>query len=101
MEQIIEEFGRLVRKKVGGHVRKVVLFGSHARGTATPDSDYDFLIVADNASREIRDAVVSAAVEILDRYNSLIGAVVCDEQQWEEKKRFPIGLNILSEGIEI
>jgi len=28
-------------------VRKVYLFGSRARGTERPDSDYDFLIVAD------------------------------------------------------
>jgi uncharacterized protein len=37
--------------------RKVVLFGSHAKGTARPDSDIDFLIVEDgpfNAQRSRR-----------------------------------------------
>ena len=28
--------------------RKVVLFGSHARGTARPDSDLSFLILEDS-----------------------------------------------------
>jgi predicted nucleotidyltransferase len=28
--------------------RKVVLFGSHARGTARPDSDLSFLIIEEN-----------------------------------------------------
>ena len=27
------------------HPKKVILFGSHARGTATPQRDYDFLVV--------------------------------------------------------
>ena len=37
--------------------RKVALFGSHARGTARPDHDLDFLIVEDgpfNAQRSRR-----------------------------------------------
>ena len=28
--------------------RRVILFGSRARGTATPDSDYDILVVVDS-----------------------------------------------------
>jgi len=32
--------------------RKVVLFGSHARGTVRPDPDLDFLIIEDGRSAE-------------------------------------------------
>jgi predicted nucleotidyltransferase len=28
-----------------GHPDKIILFGSHARGTATPDSDVDLLVI--------------------------------------------------------
>ncbi len=28
-----------------GHPQKIILFGSHARGEAHPDSDYDLLII--------------------------------------------------------
>lgn len=39
----IEELGR----RIGGefHPERVLLFGSHARGAATPDSDVDLLVV--------------------------------------------------------
>ena len=38
------------------HPDKIYLFGSVARGDATPDSDYDFMvIVPDNAPAELRD----------------------------------------------
>jgi len=38
------------------HSEKVYLFGSHARGEAGPDSDYDLLLVMpDDASRDLLD----------------------------------------------
>lgn len=32
---------------------KVILFGSHAKGTAHEDSDYDFLIIKETATRRL------------------------------------------------
>lgn len=43
----IEEFGRKIGDEFGAE--KVVLFGSYARGTATPDSDIDLLVVAETS----------------------------------------------------
>jgi len=40
------------------NVKQVILFGSHARGTATRKSDYDIIIIQDSAER------------FFDRYNS-------------------------------
>lgn len=49
--------------------RRIILFGSRARGTAQPDSDYDILVVAETdlpfedrgvqARRAVRDVRVS------------------------------------------
>jgi uncharacterized protein len=43
-----EAVRRLVRDL---HPRAIILFGSRARGTARPDSDYDLLVISD----QIRD----------------------------------------------
>src|SRR3990172_4685660 len=40
----IEEFGRRIGEEFGAE--KVILFGSHAQGTAEQDSDIDLLVVA-------------------------------------------------------
>ena len=34
-------------------LRRVILFGSHARGEARPDSDVDLCLVADGAERQL------------------------------------------------
>lgn len=45
-----QTFGELVQRLVRAlHPEKIVLFGSYARGNATPDSDVDLLIVMETA----------------------------------------------------
>jgi predicted nucleotidyltransferase len=40
----IERFGRQIGQQFGAE--RVILFGSYAQGTATPDSDIDLLVIA-------------------------------------------------------
>ena len=44
-DELLKEMTNMIVNEV--NPRKVVLFGSHARGTARPDSDLDFLVVED------------------------------------------------------
>ncbi len=101
MDKITQQFARLVRQKLEQHIKKMILFGSHARGEATEDSDYDVLVIVDRRDKNVQELVLDASVEVMDRYYALVGSIVCDENEWERKKSFPIGLNILKEGIEI
>jgi predicted nucleotidyltransferase len=54
----------------GARIRRVILYGSRAQGTATPDSDFDFLVVeADPVSkreemRRLREAVKDLPVPV-------------------------------------
>ena len=43
----IEQFGKRIGEQFGAE--KVILFGSHAEGTATEDSDVDLLVVAETS----------------------------------------------------
>ncbi|MDR2192660.1 MAG: nucleotidyltransferase domain-containing protein [Endomicrobium sp.] len=39
---------QLVEKLKAADPYKIVLFGSHAKGTATPESDIDLMVILDN-----------------------------------------------------
>ena len=56
--QIVEHF----------HPQQVVLFGSYASGTPTPDSDVDLLVVMETPLRNVEQAVeIRKAVDALSR----------------------------------
>ena len=57
-------FARAVRRLDG--VRKVILFGSVARGTAGPSSDVDVAVVVDRRQKDLRDQILRAAERIQD-----------------------------------
>jgi predicted nucleotidyltransferase len=101
MDEIVMKFSDMLRQKLGNHLKKIILFGSRARGDFTEDSDYDTLIIVDKKDRNIYESLSYIGAEITEKYCALIGSIVCDEEEWERKKYFPAGLNIIKEGIEI
>lgn len=88
-ETLIAEAGR--RLAVAAPDSQVILFGSHARGEANPQSDVDFLVVEPEVANEaeesvrlhrtLRDLRVPADVivvsrEYADRWRGVRGGVV-------------------------
>lgn len=50
-KSIIDRYARLLKQK-GIKVSKIILFGSHAKGTAKPDSDIDLAIISSQFGRD-------------------------------------------------
>lgn len=90
-----------MRVRVGPRVRRIVLFGSRARGDARDDSDYDVLVVVDRRSSEVRKTLLAIEVGILDRYGSLVSCLLRDEREWAASQGLPIGLNVAREGVAL
>jgi predicted nucleotidyltransferase len=95
------EFARLVRSRLGERVRKIILFGSRARGEARPHSDYDVVVVVDRRTPEAREAILEIEVGLMDRHGSLVACLLRDERQWEASQRQPIGVNVAREGVPL
>ena len=51
----IEQFGKSIGEQFGAE--KVILFGSHAEGTATEDSDVDLLVIIPFEGRSVDQSV--------------------------------------------
>lgn len=100
-DSIILDFKNLVRKRLGENVLMIKLFGSRARGENDEYSDYDFLVVVDKKEKDFKEKLIDISVEILNKYDKLVGFILWDKKEWQWKRKLPIGLNILKEGIEL
>lgn len=54
MNQILSLYIENVKKIYGSHLRKIILYGSYARGEATEYSDTDIMILVDLDDTEIK-----------------------------------------------
>ncbi len=82
----------------------VILFGSHARGTATEDSDWDILILLNTASvsRKIEQEYRHELFDIELETGEPISTFVYSKTIWESKLAMtPLYSNIAKEGIKI
>ena len=93
----LNEFVKTLKERYKGRIKKIILFGSYARGDYDEESDIDILIIGDVPQREI--SFLSA--EILLKYGEVISAIVKSEEEFEKYKNFSFYKNVLKEGIVI
>jgi Nucleotidyltransferase domain. len=93
-------FSSRLREKVPG-LRRVILFGSRARGDAREGSDYDFAVILEKKNAKTIEAVRGTEVDFLDKYDTLSSSIIFNTAEWERHKSLPIGLNIAREGVQL
>lgn len=102
MDIIIDQFPKLIRDRLKNHVKKIILFGSRARGNFNPEkSDYDFVLIVDERNKHVENTINEVGGSLLFEYSELVSSIVWDEKEWEDRKRYPIGINILKDGKEL
>ena len=101
---VLEDFTKRV-SDFAPEVQSVILFGSVARGQATPRSDIDILVIAPNSGEErfneLMNAVDRLAAEVSGRHPAKLVPIVMMTKDFEnsikDKKRF--AADILKDGI--
>jgi len=99
--EVLRFFADRLRQRLGGHLRELVLFGSRARGDAGPESDYDCLVVVDETSRDVNEAVDAVAGDTLYRFDALVSAVPISQAERVSCKYDPLLINVGREGIRL
>jgi len=101
---VLEDFTKRV-SDFAPEVQSVILFGSVARGQATPRSDIDILVITPNSGEErfneLMNAVDRLAAEVSGRHPAKLVPIVMMTKDFEksikDKKRF--AADILKDGI--
>lgn len=99
-----------IAKMIGSRIKKkdpkaeVILFGSHARGDAKEGSDWDVLILIDQAkqSRTIEKKYRDEMFELELEIGQPISTLVFSKTDWDTKYSItPLYKNVKSEGIKL
>lgn len=97
---ILTELDTLLRSRLSGNLKEVVLFGSRINGNSHGDSDYDILIVLKEkvdwmAVREISDL----CYEIDLKYNIITDTHIISEEEFSTLiGKQPVFVNALEKG---
>jgi len=101
-EYILKKISSSIKNKESN--AEIVLFGSRARGTAHPESDWDLLILLErkNVSRKTEQEFRHIIFDIELETGEAISTFVYSKQEWENKFWVtPFYENIKKEGINI
>ncbi len=99
---LIQQIKSHLLARYGDKLRRVILYGSHARGGATEDSDIDLLVLVDKdlCPREVRESLSDLLLDILLETGELVSVQVLSEEFFETY-RYPFILNVKREGISV
>ena len=103
--EIIERYVREVSGIYGSHLKKIILYGSYARGDFREDSDIDIMILVDLDDSEIKAAgrrLSDVTFDINFDFDVLIMPIVQNAAFFERwVGAYPFFNQINNEGIEL
>ncbi len=80
--------------------KKIYLFGSYAKGTATEDSDFDFYIIVKDGTENLMDLTAEAYKAIRDVRSRAVDIIIGTESRFESRKnRMGIENEVASKGV--
>jgi hypothetical protein len=84
--QIAEKLKDLSLRVDGERIRRIILFGSRARGDARPDSDYDLLVVLRHITPEEKPSYLLNLYRAFRGIGVAVEPWVMEEEEFEETK---------------
>jgi len=102
IRRLVDQVKAHLNEVYGEGIKKVILYGSHARGEATEDSDVDVLVLIDPSlnRREVDDSLSDLLYDMLLDEGELVSVIVLSEDHFENHN-LPFMLNVRKEGVPI
>lgn len=103
IKMIMAELKAVLETIYGPRLKKLILFGSHARGDARPDSDVDFLAVLDGNFGEVdicleKSRISERVYELSLKYEKTISVIPVSEYRYNNSRLMYLS-NAREEGI--
>lgn len=98
-DEKLKIFIKQLKERFGEHLKKIILFGSRARGDDTEGSDYDFLLIFDEVSLKVRESLRDLTGQMLYEYNVVFSVFAFTEETLYRKRYSPFILNAQKEAV--
>jgi predicted nucleotidyltransferase len=101
--RLIEAFVDKVRARFDQQLVSMILFGSRARGEASPDSDMDIAVILIEVNADTRQVIRNLAVEVWLETGIYLSTRVWSQRHWVTMAELQTSLylNIAREGLEL
>ena len=100
VKRLVDQVKAHLSEKYGQRIKRVIVYGSHARGDATKDSDVDVLVLVDQSLKpsEVEESLSDLLFDIILDEGELVSVIAIPEQRFEHYNS-PFMLNVRKEGI--
>lgn len=105
IRKTINDFIKEVKEMLGDRLKKIILYGSYARGDYTKNSDIDIMILTDFNDKEIeeyRDKISDIAFNIELEKEIYISPIIKNIDKYNARVNvIPFYMNVEKEGVEL
>ena len=103
LKKLMEKYVEEIRKIYGSHLRKVILYGSYARGDFHPDSDIDIMILLDITDLDLKEYNIKLSYMTFDfnlDHDLDIKPIAKNEEHFKKwLDNYPFYANVNREGV--
>ncbi len=100
---VVQAFTDRVTRRLGDWIRKVLFFGSQARGKAGAGSDYDLLVVVRRKDPDLVDQLYDEVLDCLFRDGVEVSLKIYTQESFEDglRLRNPFLCSVTETGVEL
>ena len=100
---IPHRLSRALSKRLGDDLKEIRLFGSRAKGTWGPGSDYDILVVVSRRTASLLDAIYDEGFKLELRFGVDISFKVYGEEEYRRRERLgtPFAVELRASSIRL
>ncbi len=104
-KELITEFKKRLSSELGNHLRRIIVFGSRARGDEADESDLDIVALVDEKSKDIERRLEDIVYQVMWDYDfkPIISLKVFSESQFNNalSKGFSFYRHVQQEGVAV